>query len=230
MGCMYKANGLYSRMTVGAVLLAAGAGSRLGGKPKSLLELGGVPLVMRQLIALSGAGVDEVAVVLGHHAPAIEAAIGQFPITLVHNPAPDDGQASSVRLGLQALSPRLDAVIVALADQPLIDAQDITALISAFRKRGDKAMVVPRVQAADGSTAPGNPVIFDAALREQWLAGSANLTCRNWREANPDRVSWLETENQHYRMDIDTPEDLQRFEEVTGHRLVWPQALAGAAA
>jgi molybdenum cofactor cytidylyltransferase len=227
---MYKANGLYSRMTVGAVLLAAGAGSRMGGKPKSLLELGGVPLVMRQLIALSGAGVDEVAVVLGHHAPAIEAAIGQFPITLVRNPAPDDGQASSVRLGLQALSPRLDAVIVALADQPLIDAQDITELISAFRKRGDKVMVVPRVKAADGSTAPGNPVIFDAALREQWLSGSANLTCRNWREANPDRVSWLETENQHYRMDIDTPEDLQRFEDVTGHRLVWPPALAGMAA
>ena len=229
MGCMYKANGLYSRMTVGAVLLAAGAGSRMGGKPKSLLELGGVPLVMRQLIALSGAGVDEVVVVLGHHAPVIEAAIGQFPITLVHNPSPDDGQASSVRLGLQALSPRLDAVMVALADQPLIDAQDITALISAFRKRGDKAMVVPRVTAADGSTAPGNPVIFDAALREQWLAGSADLTCRNWREKHPDRVHWLETDNRHYRIDIDTPEDLQRFEEVTGHRLVWPQALAGVA-
>lgn len=228
MGCMYKANGLYSRMTVGAVLLAAGAGSRLGGKPKSLLELGGVPLVMRQLIALSGAGVDELVVVLGHHAQAIEAAIGQFPITLVHNPAPDEGQASSVRLGLQALSSRVDAVMVALADQPLIDAQDITALISAFRKRGDKSMVVPRVQAADGSSAPGNPVIFDAALREQWLAGSANLTCRNWRENHPDRVCWMETQNQHYRMDIDTPEDLQRFEQATGHRLVWPQAYVSA--
>ncbi len=230
MGCLSGIHGQDGHMTVGAVLLAAGAGSRMGGKPKSLLELGGVPLVRRQLIALSGAGVDEVAVVLGHHAPAIEAAIGQFPFTLVRNPAPDDGQTSSVRLGLQALSPRLDAVIVALADQPLIDAQDITALISAFRKRGDKAMVVPRVKAADGSTAPGNPVIFDAVLRDQWLAGSGDLTGRKWREANPDRVSWLETENQHYRMDIDTPEDLLRFEEVTGHRLVWPPALAGMAA
>lgn len=226
MGCMYKANGLYSRMTVGAVLLAAGAGSRMGGRPKSLLELGGVPLVMRQLIALSGAGVDEVAVVLGHHAPAIEAAIGQFPITLVHNPSPDDGQASSVRLGLQALSPRVDAVIVALADQPLIDAQDVTSLIGAFRRRGDKSMVVPRVKAADGSTAPGNPVIFDAALREQWLAGSANLTCRNWRENHPETVSWFETDNQHYRVDIDTPEDLERFTASTGHVLAWPESLA----
>src|SRR5262249_38729365 len=72
MGCLLKANGLYSRTTIGAVLLAAGAGARLGGRPKALLELGGVPLIMRQLIALSGAGIDELVVVLGHHADAIE--------------------------------------------------------------------------------------------------------------------------------------------------------------
>jgi len=229
MGCPFKANGLYSRSTVGAVLLAAGAGSRLGGRPKSLLELGGVPLIMRQLIALSGAGVDEVVVVLGHHAQAIEAAIGQFPITLVHNPAPDDGQASSVRIGLQALSPKMDAVMVALADQPLINEQDITALIGAFKRRGDKAMVVPRVTSSDGSSAPGNPVIFDAALREEWLAGAAELTCRQWREAHPERVQWFDTDNRRYRMDIDTPEDLARFAAATGHTLTWPQAFAGNA-
>ena len=53
------------RLSVGAVLLAAGSGARLGHRPKCLLELGGVPLIQRQLIALSGAGVDEVVVVLG---------------------------------------------------------------------------------------------------------------------------------------------------------------------
>jgi molybdenum cofactor cytidylyltransferase len=225
MGLPLKANGLDSRMSVGAVLLAAGAGLRLGGKPKSLLELGGVPLIMRQLIALSGAGVDEVVVVLGHHAQAIEAAIGQFPMTLVHNPSPDDGQASSVRIGLQAISPRIDAVMVALADQPLIDAQDIAAMIGAFKKRADKSMVVPRVTGMDGSAAPGNPVIFDGALREQWLAGSADLTCRNWREKYPETVYWFDTDNWHYRIDIDTPEDLERFATSTGHILTWPQAL-----
>lgn len=226
MGCMYKANGLYSRMSVGAVLLAAGAGSRMGGRPKALLELGGVPLVLRQLIALSGAGVDEVAVVLGHHGEAIEAAVRPFPITLVRNPSPDDGQVSSVRLGLGALSPRLDALIVALADQPLIDAQDIVGLISAFRKRGDAAMVVPRVKRADGTSVPGNPVMFDAALREEWLAGGADLACRKWREKNPGRVHWFDTDNQRYSVDIDTPDDLERFAASTGHRLVWPAAYA----
>ncbi len=226
MGCLLKANGLYSRTTVGAVLLAAGAGSRLGGRPKALLELGGVPLVLRQLIALSGAGVDEVVVVLGHHAEAVESAVRQFPITLAHNPSPDDGQASSVRIGLRALSPKLDAVIVALADQPLIDAQDIVALIGAFKKRGDAAMVVPRVQLAGGEAAPGNPVIFDGALREEWLAGSADLACRKWRQNHPDRVRWFDTDNPRYRIDIDTPDDLERFAASTGHRLTWPASLA----
>jgi molybdenum cofactor cytidylyltransferase len=227
MGCILKGNsGLYARMTVGAVLLAAGAGERLGRRPKALLELGGVPLILRQLIALSGAGVDEVVVVLGHHAAAVEAAIGAFPITLVHNPIPDDGQASSVRAGLRALSPRIDAVIVALADQPLIDAQDIVSLISAYKQRGDAAMVVPRVAVDGAKPLPGNPVMFDAALREQWLDGSANLACRQWRLANPERVRWFDTDNRRYRVDIDTPEDLARFAASTGHVLSWPAALA----
>ena len=224
MGCILKGGGgLYSRLVVGAVLLAAGAGSRLGGRPKSLLDLGGVPLIRRQLIALSGAGVDEVVVVLGHHAESIEVAVPHFPVTLARNPAPDEGQASSVRLGLQALTGKLDAVIVALADQPMINAQDITDLISAFKQRGAASMVVPRVAGE-----PGNPVIFEAALRDEWLAGDADAACRRWREANPERVHWFDTDNQRYRVDIDTPEDLLRFSERTGHVLRWPAGLVSA--
>ncbi len=231
MSCMLKASGgLYSRMTVGAVLLAAGEGARLGGRPKALLELGGVPLILRQLIALSGAGVDELVVVLGHHAAAVEAAVRAFPITLAHNPRPQDGQASSVRVGLQALSARVDAVIVALADQPMIDAQDIVALISAYKQRGTAAMVVPRISVAEGPAVPGNPVMFDAALREQWLNGEADLACRKWREQHPERVQWFDTRNQRYRVDIDTAEDLEHFAASTGHRLQWPATLAGHAA
>jgi glycosyltransferase involved in cell wall biosynthesis len=87
----------------------------MGHRPKSLLELGGVPLIRRQLIALSGAGMDEVVVVLGHYAALVEEAVKEFPVTLVRNPDPDAGQISSLRLGLQALSPKLDAALVALA-------------------------------------------------------------------------------------------------------------------
>ena len=219
MGCILKGGGgLYSRVVVGAVLLAAGAGSRIGHKPKSLLELGGVPLIRRQLIALSGAGVDEVVVVLGHHAEQIEPVVQTFPVTVVHNPQPDDGQVSSQRIGLAALGGKLDAVIVALADQPLLNAQDITALIGAFKKRPEGTQVVyPQVQGERG-----NPVIFTNDVREQILAGAANVGCRQWQAAHADAVAPFVTDNHRYKVDIDTPEDLERFVRDTGHVLRWP--------
>jgi CTP:molybdopterin cytidylyltransferase MocA len=223
MGCILKGGGgLYSRVAVGAVLLAAGSGSRLGGKPKSLLELGGVPLIRRQLIALSGAGVDEVVVVLGHHADLIEPLVQTFPVTLIRNDDPDAGQVSSQRLGLSALTGKLDAVIVALADQPLINAQDITALIGAFKKRREGASVVyPQVNGERG-----NPVIFSAEVREQILAGEANVGCRQWQRDHPEAVSAFVTDNRRYKVDIDTPEDLDRFTRDTGHVLRWPATVA----
>lgn len=219
MGCLLKGGGgLYSRVMVGAVLLAAGAGSRLGHRPKCLLELGGVPLIRRQLIALSGAGVDEVVVVLGHHAALIEPVVQSFPVTLVHNPDPDAGQVSSQRIGLAALSGKLDAVIVALADQPLLNAQDITALIGAYKKRPDGAQVVfPLVQGERG-----NPVMFSNEVREQILQQGANIGCRQWQAAHAQAVSPFVTDNRRYKVDIDTDEDLARFEAETGHILRWP--------
>lgn len=225
MGCILKGGGgLYSRLVVGAVLLAAGAGSRMGHRPKSLLELGGVPLIRRQLIALSGAGVDEVVVVLGHHADLIEPVVQSFPITLVHNPRPDDGQVSSLRCGLAALTGKLDLVLVALADQPLINAQDISSLIAAWKKRrAGSEVLVPQVAGE-----PGNPVLFSAEVREQILAGGANIGCRQWRAAHPDQVAAFVTDNRRFRVDVDTEDDITRFEAETGHRLRWPAGLAPA--
>ena len=225
MGCILKGGGgLYSRLVVGAVLLAAGSGSRMGGRPKALLELGGVPLIRRQLIALSGAGVDEVVVVLGHHADLIEPVVQAFPVTVVRNPHPDDGQVSSQRLGLQALTGKLDAVMVALADQPLIHAQDLTALIGAYKKRpAGTTVVFPQVNGE-----PGNPVIFGAEVRERILAGDARIGCRQWRQAHPEAVHAFVTDNRRYRVDVDTAEDVARFEAETGHALRWPAALATA--
>jgi CTP:molybdopterin cytidylyltransferase MocA len=223
MGCILKGGGgLYSRVVVGAVVLAAGAGSRLGGRPKCLLELGGVPLIRRTLIALSGAGVDEVVVVLGHHAAQIEPLVQDFPVTLARNPSPDDGPVSSQRVGLAALGGKLDAVLVVLADQPLLGAADITALIGAWKKRPEGTRVVqPQV---GGQRA--NPVIFDATVRDEILAGAANLGCRQWQAANAAQVLAWASDNRRYGVDIDTPQDIAAFERATGHVLRWPAHLA----
>ncbi len=217
MGCLLKANGLYSRTTVGAVLLAAGAGARLDGGPKALLELGGVPLAVRLLVALSGAGVDELALVLDDATAEVEAAVAAFPITLVRCADAAAPRAAVARLGLQALSPRLDAVIVLPAELPLLDAADIVALISAFKKRAGAALVLPReVQDTTG------PFMIDAALRDEWLAGAADPAGAAWRAANAARLCAFDAGSRRFAMAIDGAGDLERFAAATGHRLAWP--------
>jgi molybdenum cofactor cytidylyltransferase len=217
----HLASGRSVSMPAGAVLLAAGEARRMGGRPKCLLELGGVALIRRNLAALSGAGVEEIVVVLGHRADEIEPALRDFPVTILRNVDYALGQMVSLHVGLAALSERLHAFIVAMADQPLLDAQDVTDLIGAYKRRGPASAVVPYV---DGER--GNPIILDAAVREAVLAGDAGFGCRQWLAANPERVLRLEGNNRHYCVDIDSPEDIERFEAEYGHRLSWPPDIA----
>lgn len=220
MGCLLRAGGgLYPRLVVGAVLLAAGPAERLGGRPTPLLELAGVPLIRRNLIALSGAGVDELAVVTGHRADEVERAVTDFPLTVVRNADYPAGRMSSVRAGLAALSGRLDAIIIALADQPLLTAGDYTAVIGAYKRRTRGDLVIPFV-----GDRPGNPIVIDAALRDALLGGEVEPVGHQWIAAYPERVVRFDTDNPHYLVSLDTPADLERFHRDYGHELRWPAA------
>ncbi|MDP3702097.1 MAG: nucleotidyltransferase family protein [Hylemonella sp.] len=221
MGCLLKqGGGLYARLRIGAVLLAAGEGARMGGVAKPLIRLQGVPLVKRQLIALSGAGVDEVVVVTGYERGAVEAQVQDFPVTLAHNAEYAQGQQSSVRTGLAALGGKFDAVLVVLADQPLIGAADLTELIAAFKKapkREGGLVVVPVV-----SGQRGNPILLDDEARAKILASETNLGCRQLIERHPELVLVHETSNTRFVTDLDTREDVEQLAQRTGWKLELP--------
>ena len=220
MGCLLKqGGGLYPRLRIGAVLLAAGEGRRMGGVAKPLIRLQGVPLISRHLVALSGAGVDEVVVVTGHAREAVETQVRPFPVTVVHNEAHAQGQDGSVRLGLAALSGPFDAVFVMPSDQPLIGAGDLTELIGAFKKRPSGHVVVPMV---DGRR--GNPILLDAEAQARILASGTNLACRHLTERNPELVHGFETANTRFIIDLDTVDDVRELEQRTGWRLELPAA------
>jgi CTP:molybdopterin cytidylyltransferase MocA len=72
---------------------------------------------------------------------------------------------------------------------------------------------------------PGNPVMFSAEVREQILGSGANVGCRQWRAANRQAVHAFVTDNRRFRVDVDTEDDIARFERDTGHRLRWRAAL-----
>lgn len=205
-------------VSVAAVLLAAGAGTRMGYKAKSLLELDGVPLIRRHILVLQGAGVTELVVVLGHHASEIAPLLKDFSVSLVINPNPDASPISSQRLGLQSLSGQAEAVLMALADQPLIDVQDVRQLMDAFMQRPtNTALLFPRVHGQ-----PGNPVVFTAQVRTDILACPPEVGCKQWRQQHAPQVHAFDCDNTHFVQDLDTPEDIEKLRLSSGRQLQWP--------
>ena len=189
----------------------------MGGVAKALIRLQGVPLIRRHLVALSGAGVDEVVVVTGHARAAVEEELEPFVVTLAHNDRPHSGQQGSVRAGLAALGGPFDAVIVMPADQPLIGTPDLIELIGAFKKRPAGHVVVPLV-----SGRRGNPIVLDDVALARILASDTNFGCRHLIEREPDLVHAMATDNTRFTTDLDTLEDVEDLVRRTGWRLELP--------
>jgi CTP:molybdopterin cytidylyltransferase MocA len=217
-------------------LLAAGEGSRFG-RPKALVELDGQTLAERGIHMLLAGGADPVLVVTG--AAEIELAPktpkdpkapkdAQAPgheIHTVYNGEWRTGMGSSLRAALRALSqagkpdaaersaaflpPDVAAVVVALADQPLVGAEAVARLIAAHRAGASVAVAAYQGQ-------PRNPVLL---AREHWPEVIATATgdqgARAFLRARPDLVTLIECGDTGRPDDIDTTADLER---IAGHR------------
>lgn len=208
--------------TLGAIILAAGAGTRLGNRPKSLIRANGQTLLHRLLDALEALRPCEVVLVLGHHASAIEQALRQWPVhprvNVVHNPQPDEDPASSLRTGLRQLDARVDTVMVLLADQPLLDADDLAQAVQAFDRRApEQHALLPSVNGQ-----PGHPVVMERSVARELLIEGISL--RRWRMQHPAAVALWNTRNTHYTCDLDTPQDLEHLRQRTGWDWQWPAA------
>lgn len=188
-----------------AVILAAGQGSRLGGVAKALIGIDGTALVRRQIDALRGAGVADIIVVTGGHHDAIAAVVAPTGVRVVHNRDAAQGQGSSVRLGLQAVDGTADGVLLVLCDQPLLTSADLRELVAAFRQRAEHHhFVVPRV---DGARR-GNPVLASGSVVRTIVADESYPACRDYMDAHPESVRFMDTPNDHYVVDIDQAQDL----------------------
>jgi len=189
---------------VAGMLLSAGDGTRLG-QPKATVELGGITLAERGVRLLVGGGAGPVLLVTG-------AVPVEIPGTVaVYNPDWASGMGSSLAAGLRALAvpgasaaAEVTAVVIALADQPLIGAEAVRRLIAAH---ADGAAVA--VAAYGGK--PRNPVLI---AREHWAAvldlAVGDTGARPFLRAHPDLVTLVECGDVGRPDDIDTPADLAR--------------------
>src|SRR5262245_35993146 len=106
---------------IAVIVLAAGASTRMG-RQKLTLPMGdGKPLVRAAVEQVLAADPEDVVVVLGREADAVASALAGLPVRTVMNPRYAEGQSTSLRAGVEALGPGVEAAIVALGDQPLPD-------------------------------------------------------------------------------------------------------------
>ena len=200
-------------LRLAVLLLAAGQGSRLGSHPKALLKRGGVTLLKRLVDAVQPLNPVEFIAVTGFHGDAIEQALAQMDlpfsrsIRLLRNSAPEVGQGSSVRLGIEALQSNFDIVLIALSDQPAITTVEISQLLSAFSQRSaGTEMLLPMVQGQRG-----NPVLFSKKALQNTLA-IPDLSCRAYMDAHPEEVQVWHTNNDAFVCDVDTPQDMKKYQ------------------
>jgi molybdenum cofactor cytidylyltransferase len=118
---------------ISGIVLAAGTGSRFGGT-KQLEVVDGRPLAQHAIDAAAAAGLDEILIVTGHDAEAVEGGL-ELPdnARFVRNPNYRDGQASSLAAAFHDIAEDSEAAVVLMADQPGVTADVITALVATFR-------------------------------------------------------------------------------------------------
>lgn len=183
-----------------AILLAAGESKRMG-KPKQLMPLGKSTLLEQAIDNLLNSSVDETIVVLGHKAREISQAIAKKRVRIALNPDYKQGMSTSIIAGLKQVDRRSRAVMLALADQPLVESGTINQLIEAFNKN-DKGIAIPTHRGRRG-----NPVIFDLKYKPELLKLEGDIGGRVIIQNHPDDVLEVPVDSPSVISDIDTKED-----------------------
>lgn len=182
-----------------ALVLAAGPSTRFG-SPKQLVRIEGRPLlhaVVGRAVEVAG---HAVTVVLGAHAEQLAPLLKHSPGSVIVNREWSEGIASSIRAGVARLPGSADGVLIVLADQPAVTAEDLRRLVGAWRRQPDY------IVAAQYATTAGVPAIFPRTSFPDLGALRGDRGAQLLLHKNPDRV--VRVPMPSAAVDVDTPEDL----------------------
>lgn len=195
---------------VTGVLLAAGAGKRLGRGPKALLPYRGRTLVEDAAETMLVGGCHEVVVVLGANAQAVCARANLEPYRIVVNHDWSSGMGSSYLAG-DAAAHTKNHILVALVDQPGLSVTTVSRLLVSHRpgrisSAAYSSLDSPRVLRR------GHPMVIDAALRPAVASTvSGDAGARVFLRQKPWLVDLIDCSDESTGEDVDTVEQLYRL-------------------
>lgn len=188
-----------------AIVLAAGASTRFG-SPKQLVRVDGRPLmhaVVSRAVEVAG---HSVTVVLGAHAVDLAPLLKHTPASIVINREWSEGLASSIRAGVARLPGSCSGVMLLLADQAAVTAEDLKRLAGSWRRQPEY------IVAAQYGATLGAPAVFPRSCFRDLAELRGDRGAHSLFKRNPDRVVRVPMESA--ALDIDTPEDLLNLKSV----------------
>jgi CTP:molybdopterin cytidylyltransferase MocA len=190
---------------IAALVLAAGGSRRLG-RPKQTEPWGATTLLGHVVERTRRFPVDEVWVVIGASADRVLASVDLTGCGVVENPEWEDGIATSLRVGLDALTrlSKADAALIVLGDQPDVDPEVVAHLIERHRRTKATA-VVPKYRYAHG-----NPVLVDRRLWPRLMSLEGDEGAQPLLKAHPEWVEEVWVEHLSPR-DVDTSIDVDEL-------------------
>ena len=194
---------------VGAVILAAGESSRMG-KNKLLMEIEGKEVIERVRDEVDEA-VNEIIFVLGHNPSKNIPKLKEMNANWIINDEYENGMTWSFVKGLEALKGKdLDAVMLVLGDQPLIEGKFLQKMVKEWK---DKSGIISPIHKGK----KGHPVLFDKKYFDEILSLPKDGIIRDVIHANDDELHLLEAPKWAI-MDMDTPEDFEEVKEYARQR------------
>ncbi len=187
----------------GVVVLAAGAGQRMG-RPKQLLPWQGKPLLLHQLEQAFHARPEVVSVVLGAHAELCRPLVAPYPVLLIDHAGWAAGMGSSIARGVGEtlrLRPHLRRIVLLPVDMPFVTSELLRQIMMLGAETGQP--VACRYESGFGP-----PTLFPQPFFEalQGLKGKAGA--RALLKPHLEQVQWVDFPLGH--LDLDTPEDYRR--------------------
>ena len=187
------------------VILAAGESSRMG-RDKALLSWG-TGTFLSGAIQMLNPHVELVIVVCGKNANELAPTINSLGAKLTQNHHPEQGQFSSLRVGLQeVLNLGRDSTIVALVDRPPADSKTVAHLKLEFLRgvEQEKWAVVP-----EHGGAHGHPIVAGRELIEAFLRAPAQSTARDVEHAHQGKLVYVHVADANVVRNVDTPEQYE---------------------
>jgi molybdenum cofactor cytidylyltransferase len=215
-----KNSDLKNQASIAAIILAAGASTRMG-RPKQLLLCEGQSLLQRITETAIAAGCHPVIVVVGYEGDRIRDDVRHLPVQIVENIDWQTGMGSSICCGIQVLrQTAIDAVMLLLCDQPFVSVETLHQLITHYWQTGETdwqtgksdwqtSKTRPPIVASSYQGIVGVPALFDQTL----FAELATLTgAEGARKIIQHHIqSVITIDFPEGAIDLDTPIEYQRY-------------------